>query len=239
MTKLLVDFCSYHAAKYAVEHWHYSKTMPVGKIVKLGVWEDDKFIGAILFCHGNNQYQGNKYGLLMTEIVELSRVALTAHINEVSKIVSIAVKLLKSYNDKLRCLFSYADPEQLHNGGIYQAMNWVYVGRGGSGCAYYDKSGMRVHSRLVSATGVKEQFGNYTKSIKSSDVRMVKLSPKHKYIYPLDRAMRRQVSKLAQPYPKREHNMRAIEGNDLVSNETRRFDSDPSAIDTPERTSHA
>jgi hypothetical protein len=39
---LKVDFCSYEAAKYAVEHWHYSKTMPAGKTVKIGAWEDDK-----------------------------------------------------------------------------------------------------------------------------------------------------------------------------------------------------
>ena len=41
---LKVDWCSYEAAKYAVMHWHYSKTMPAGKTVKLGVWENGRFI---------------------------------------------------------------------------------------------------------------------------------------------------------------------------------------------------
>jgi len=55
---LRLDWCSHEAAKYAVEKWHYSRTMPVGKMVKIGVWEDSKFIGAVVFAQGNNQYQG-------------------------------------------------------------------------------------------------------------------------------------------------------------------------------------
>jgi len=33
----------------------------------------------------------------------------------------------------------------------------------------------------------------------------IKGKGKHKYLYPLDRAMRRQILPLAQPYPKKEH----------------------------------
>ena len=43
--ELKLDWCSYEAAKYACEHWHYSKCMPVGKTVKIGVWENKKYIG--------------------------------------------------------------------------------------------------------------------------------------------------------------------------------------------------
>jgi hypothetical protein len=49
---LRLDWCSHAAAKYAVEHWHYSQTMPVGKLAKIGVWEDNKYIGAIIFGLG-------------------------------------------------------------------------------------------------------------------------------------------------------------------------------------------
>ena len=49
---LRLDWCSYKAAKHAVMNWHYSKTMPIGKLVKIGVWEDDKFIGVVIFGLG-------------------------------------------------------------------------------------------------------------------------------------------------------------------------------------------
>ncbi len=41
--------CSHKAAKFAVENWHYSHSMPAGKLVKYGVWEHGKFVGSIIF----------------------------------------------------------------------------------------------------------------------------------------------------------------------------------------------
>ena len=52
MTDLVVDFCDYKAAKYAVEHWHYSKRMPKSKLNHIGVWENDCYIGVVLFGVG-------------------------------------------------------------------------------------------------------------------------------------------------------------------------------------------
>ena len=48
---LKLDWCSYQAAKWAVEHWHYSKTMPVAK---KHVSEFGNLINssALLFSHG-------------------------------------------------------------------------------------------------------------------------------------------------------------------------------------------
>jgi len=46
-------------------------------------------------------------------------------------------------------------------------------------------------------------------------MQQVKL-PKHKYVMPLDDAMREQIAPLAQPYPKREDpSVRPIEGPEL------------------------
>jgi hypothetical protein len=39
MVDLKVDFCSHEAAKYACEHWHYSRCVPASKLIKIGVWE--------------------------------------------------------------------------------------------------------------------------------------------------------------------------------------------------------
>ena len=58
---LRLDWCSYHAAKYAVEHWHYSKTMPTPPVLNIGVWESGKFIGVVLFSRGANNNLGRPY----------------------------------------------------------------------------------------------------------------------------------------------------------------------------------
>ena len=199
MSSLRLDWCSHEAATYAVMHWHYSKAMPVGKLVKIGVWEDEKFIGAVIFGQGNNQYQGVKFGLRLQEVCELLRVALTTHKAPVTRIVSIALSLLHKSLPGLRMVVSYADPMQGHIGGIYQAGNWVYLGRGGSGEAFYTTSGKRLHSRRISPTGKKNNFGKLVAVPQVA--RRVKLEPKHKYAYPLDAEARAMLDKVALPYP--------------------------------------
>ena len=127
--ELRVDWCSHEAAKYAVEKWHYSKTMPVGKMLHFGVWERDRFVGCVIFARGANLFVGDAYGLKQTEICELVRVAMTTHDTPVSQVVAHCLKMLAAGNPGIRLVVSYADSEQGHHGGIYQAGNWLYVGR--------------------------------------------------------------------------------------------------------------
>ena len=46
--------CSHAAAVYAVKNWHYSENVPKSKLVKFGVWEDEAFIGAVIYGSGAN-----------------------------------------------------------------------------------------------------------------------------------------------------------------------------------------
>lgn len=194
---LRLDWCSYEAAKYAVMHWHYSGVYPAGKTVKVGVWEDDRFIGVVVFSLGANRHIGDPYGLPQEEICELVRVALREHQMPTSKIVSGAVKMLSRQSPDLRLICSYADPGQGHLGILYQATNWIYVGRTNGGTAQILlPDGSRLHKRTAySALGRCDAsaFGGT----------WVQPPEKHKYLYPFDRAMRRQIAPLAQPYPKR------------------------------------
>ena len=73
---LRLDWCSYNAAKYAVMNWHYSKTMPVGKLVKIGVWEDCQFIGVVIYGRGANKSLGSQFKINQIQSCELVRVAL-------------------------------------------------------------------------------------------------------------------------------------------------------------------
>lgn len=201
--ELKLDWCSHEAAKYAVEHWHYSRTMPVGRIVKVGAWENGAFIGCVLFAQGNNQSQGTAFGLSVFEVCELVRVALREHSSAVTRIVALALRFLKRFCPGVRLCVSYADPAHGHHGGIYQGGNWVYVGTGGSSAAFFDKAGKRLHSRSVSTTGLKTQFGEVRKKTAKADVVRVALVPKFKYLIALDDEMRARIAPLAKPYPKR------------------------------------
>ena len=203
--ELKIDWATYEAAKYAVMHWHYSRTMPVNKTVKLGVWEDGNFIGAIIFSCGSAGVGsiGKSFGVKSTAVAELARVALNSHKTSVTRIVSISLAFLKKAQTGLRLIVSYADPEKGHIGSIYQGGNWIYTGRSSPDTAYIDKSGKRWHSRSVSKSGVKVRCGIRTHCPRQSTMVAVKVEPKYKYLMPLDDEMRKQIEPLRKPYPKR------------------------------------
>ena len=77
--ELRLDWCSAKASKYAVMNWHYSKKMPLGKLVKIGIWEDGNFIGAVIFARGANHLAGKAYGCSATGFCELVRIAMREH----------------------------------------------------------------------------------------------------------------------------------------------------------------
>src|SRR3990167_7902142 len=125
---LRLDWCSHDAAKYAVEHWHYSGRMPTGKNNYVGAWEAGQFIGVVIFGTGASSNLGTPYRLAWSECCELVRVALCKHASPVSRIVAIGLQMLKNKNSGLRLCVSFADPFHQHVGAIYQAGNWVFTG---------------------------------------------------------------------------------------------------------------
>lgn len=208
---LKLKYCDYQSAKWAVEKWHYSRHMPSGKLTRIGVWENEEFIGVVLFGRGANAQMLLPYGLDMTEGCELVRVALREHKAPVTQIVAIAIKMLRKLSPKLRLIVSYADTRQNHIGVIYQAGNWIYAGMAESTPLYLWR-GRYVHQRSI---------GSYIKAglltwEKARELPQKPASNKLRYLLPLDDKMRRQIEKLQKPYPKRqehESNASAIQAD--------------------------
>lgn len=193
---LKLDWCSHEAAKYAVEKWHYSKSLPVGKSVKIGVWESGCFIGCCIFAYGANNNIGKPYGLRQQQICELVRVALGKHQTPVTRIVALAVKMLKKLCPSIVMCVSYADSGQGHHGGIYQGGNWVFVGTS-PGATEYFFNGKWCHSMQIQ-TFVRSGKLDGRKGLKTRQA-----GAKHKYLMPLDDEMRKRIEPLRKPYPKR------------------------------------
>ena len=201
---LKIDWATHEAAKYAVENWHYSKSIPKSKLVKIGVWENQKFIGVVIFSPGATPNLGSPYGLTQRECVELSRVALTKHSTPVSRILSIALRFLVNANPKLRLVVSFADRDQSHHGGIYQATNWIYDGTG-SPATFYLIHGKKTHPRTIGLAGHIQNLQGAKKMDKNA--KAIQCQGKHRYLMPLDAEMRKRILPLARPYPKRADSM--------------------------------
>lgn len=199
---LKLDWCSYDAAKYAVEHWHYSRRMPKSKLAHIGVWENQKFIGCVIYGVGATADLVKRFGLNQTQGCELVRVALTSHASEVSRIIAISLRMLKKAFSGLRLVVSFADPEQGHIGGIYKASGWLYLGTT-TQSEEYIVNGKRWHGRAFRASKPVHLTTKQAAAILDPDFKVIKGSSKHRYLYPLDEEIRKRIAPLALPYPKR------------------------------------
>lgn len=233
MPDLLVAPCTYEAAKHAVMHWHYSQAMPRSKLVTFGVWEDGQFIGAVIYGRGGNHSLLKPYGLDQTEGCELVRVALRRHAHPVTQIVAQSLTLLKHTNPGLRLVVSFADPEQGHVGGIYQAGNWLYLGQSSPMCEYII-NGKRKHNKTVSDARKSHRAGHrYTNNLDWAqahvDPNAVQIvgSSKYRYVYPLDKPTRRRLTPNALPYPHAEEVSEAIHHPTRVEGQVQSLDSAP------------
>lgn len=177
--------------------------MPTPPVLKIGVWEDGTFCGVVLFSRGANKNLMRPYGLAYNEGCELTRVALGAHKAPVSRIVSVAIKLLRRQSPGIRLIVSFADPNEGHVGTIYQAGNWIYTGLAKSTPKYRTPDGKVLHQRQVSQTGFKPQYGEMWRVPRAQDCQVIPQLDKHRYLMPLDDEMRRRVEPLRKPYPKR------------------------------------
>lgn len=200
--ELRLDWCGHDAAKYAVEKWHYSRRMPTKRLVKIGVWEDARFVGVIVFGWGATPELGKAFGLSHMQVAELVRVALGTHQTPVSRMVAIALRLFKRQSPGVRVVCSYADAAQGHHGGIYQAGGWSYLGLRETHA--YHVRGAIVHPRtLYDRYGAGGQSVPWLRANVDPAAERVVVGGKHKYVMPLDAALVARVEAMRRPYPKR------------------------------------
>jgi hypothetical protein len=205
---LKIDWCDAKAARFACERWHYfGGRIPTFKQAKLGVWEDGKFVGAMMWGRGSSAKFCQGYSLQIVEVAELTRVALSNHHRTpTSRIVRIGLRIIVRQNPKLRLLVSFADPAEGHVGTIYQASGWIYTGISAETVEYLYR-GRWSHVKAVYGPGrdsgeVREKRRERVRSlIPSLPVR--KRPGRYRYLIPLDERVRAIVESRRLPYPKR------------------------------------
>jgi hypothetical protein len=199
---LRLDWCSFKAASFACRHWHYSRSLPAAKRVQIGCWEDGHFVGAIVFSRGACPNIAAAFGLTQTAVCELTRVALGQHETPTSRIVAIALRMLRRQSPGVKLIVSYADPQHGHHGGIYQALNFLYVG------LTHREACLRVGGLVLHARTVSSRYGSrsvaWLREHVDPHAERIVFPAKHKYVFPFDAAVREQIQRHVQPYPRRE-----------------------------------
>jgi hypothetical protein len=99
----------------------------------------------------------------------------------------------------IRLIVSYADLNHGHLGKIYQASNWLYVGRTGH------EAGIMLNGKLTHRRTINSKYGtsdiNWLRKRIDPTARRYEGKPKFKYLLPLDNEIAGRIKVLAKPYP--------------------------------------
>jgi hypothetical protein len=205
VSELRLDWATHEAADFACRHWHYAGVLPTGKLVKVGVWEDDVFKGVVVFSPGASPHLRKQYDLAHTEVCELTRCALRDHDAPVSRIGAIALRMLHRQSPGLRLVVSFADPDKGHVGAIYQAMNFVYTGDSLPVDEYLVGGRWRHKKGVWYGLRAAGRQGRNLPAVEGGVPVEWRVAPgKHRYEYGLDAEMRQLVELRRRPFPRRE-----------------------------------
>lgn len=187
-----LEIASRKAIRHACLYFHYAKTVPVNTFGYSVFNEENEWCGVVLYGTGASPQIGKQYNLAQGQVIEFVRMALNGKQKEqVSRILSVSIKLFAKKNPLVKLIVSYADQEQGHLGTIYQASNWFYLGEVKSPPIIEGKHNKSMGGSIGAARKLlgREPEVYYPK-------------PKHKYIYPLDKRDREKYLHLAKPYPR-------------------------------------
>lgn len=199
-------------ARLFVEPWHYSHRMPGGGTVAYGAFAPD-MVACVMTSNPNNVFGiATKYDLPPKGNREISRVIAhpDAPKNTASRAIAGCMALWR--REGTRWVFSYADTGQGHHGGIYQALNAIYLGIS-EGRPGYLVNNEPMHPRSVVARYGTQAWPAVVEVAASQGDTIERvldyITPKHVYVLPCaspaeNRALRRQLEPIALPYPKRD-----------------------------------
>ena len=191
-------------AKEIVEKYHYSHRLsscryPLGVFYqtdnehKFFTEPEEKLIGVA--CYGfpvGRRVIGSIFSEEILEtrnLLELTRLFVHDGYgkNIESYVISQTFKWIRENAPRIKVLVSYADPEQNHDGAIYQATNWIYQGCGDFQLAPTYSLRLTENGEWIHSRSVYSKFGsaNPKKMVKSigHDFWLKKEATKHRYIY--------------------------------------------------------
>ena len=196
--KYLLMKASAEAIRFACVKFHYSKRVPVNShwynVYKIeNSAEKHIWCWVILFWSWANNNLAKSVKLKQWQVYELTRVALNWKQENVSEPLAIALRLFAKDVPLCKMIVSYADEAQWHKWWIYQATNWIYMWKVSSQSAVDPADWVTKHTRTL-----------HSKYWSIKGFKLVKDAPKHRYVYPLDKEVRKMLWVISwQKYPKK------------------------------------
>lgn len=160
---------------------HYLGVMCRGAMYNFALFEGSRLIGAACFGEPVGAGVKRQWG---DGTIELKRFVLKPNLPKNSATWFLS-RCLKQLNGLAEQCISYADPEQGHEGTIYKAANFDYLGTQSSRTPYVVYNGKVIYSRNVYSD--TEQGAVIRQAIKDKKIKTQFKQPKHIFMYDLKR----------------------------------------------------
>lgn len=190
---LVFECCLLKDIRDFVETNHYSHNLNGVKITYCfkAIYED-KVVGAAVFGQLSTT-AWKKFGKSELEVLELRRLVFLdeAVKNSESRFIGWMIRYIKNNNFDIKTIVSYADPNHGHEGVIYKASNFEYLGLSGKDKGYKDKiTGKIYHSRAL-RTKYKGDYKPFVKKLRDKlekgELEIIDLKGKHCYVFKIKR----------------------------------------------------
>jgi hypothetical protein len=189
-----VDQVKFKTIRDFIEKWHYSKTVKgLHCTLYFGLFSEGNLIGAMMYGKLAMPGVSKKYVENEDELIELRRLCCIDKTprNTESYFVGKTIKWIKR-NTKIKKIISYADPHYGHQGVIYKASNFEYLGITSPGRFIVDKDGCRKHDKTIRNSDVINGVRVFRKhalelkeQLEKGEARYIVTPGKHIYMYTL------------------------------------------------------
>lgn len=201
MSSYLLTDVSVRRCEPLVKKHHYSGRMPSAVQLCYGISSDTQLVACCIFSNATGRWEADLWEL--TRLVRLPDLDYP-----MSALISKALGYIRQ-NKLTDLIVSFADSEEDHHGGIYQACSWLYSGRRNERLDGFNVDGKFLPARTANAvhgtSSVKGLVAKLKKSGKAAEVTPHVDTGKHCYWKALTKdGMRKAlaVGLRSVPYPK-------------------------------------
>lgn len=186
---LVVSACSIGDVREFIENNHYShningvKISYCFKIEYLGV-----VVGGVMFG-AMSTTAWKKFSDSEKKVLELRRLVLLdcAGKNSESRVIGFCLRYIRKIARHIEIVVSYADPYHNHDGTIYKASNFEYIGLSGKDSGFLDaETGKTYHSRAL-RTKYKGDYKPFVKKLReklaNGILTPIELPRKHCFVF--------------------------------------------------------
>ena len=201
--ELMVRPVGHNVAHQVCRDFHYLKSYLGGSMLNFGVFAGRALVGVVVFGVGPFNIHRLFLGAKRQNVLCLTRMWLDDRCgrNSESRVLAIICRSLRRWQTTGKAIVAYIDPDAGHDGSIYRAAGFTYLGMSEPTPLYRLPDGSIHHSRSLG-----QAFGTHSLEYfqrRGFKVEAVTQAQKHVYITYNDPKWRSYLRVPPQPYPKK------------------------------------